>query len=624
MILSHRQCKRFYKIFDALTAYALDQMPEFEGLLDLEAMQVDAEKHYKVMQRIWKTPEILDDFISANPSRLSFDDLRVVRDWKHALHDTFLLYEHKPQHSIFVCGGIAFGVIGLSDELSEMIPNTPMLVETTLLPFEGRIVFDVNISSYPLQYGSGMLNAFNDWHQEALDNGAILTGTLEFVKASKTLRENARNRVADAKIDNYLKEKNPLPKDGDGYPGMHKGVLADLSPRQRKRAIDKEMRKQLSAEKDYRESIESLATFEEPRCSLRPILETLTKDMAYFLAQDMGLKNISKLKKAQLIELVSLSPGLSDALELFLLACSETQMKTFESLVKRGGRYTVSAALTADELRADQKKNGVNLRWVQTKPFINLYSHNEEFTLTAPEELLAAYKDLDIKKIKRARKQRSQIVSLANTVSELCGIVAPNDLLEIYEEIYGPLDSDQSFTVLLILNAQDNLSNYEIWFDENSELYVMHFSLHDDFADALYEGNEENVGSFIAYLIKRHQQIPIKRLDFKNLGEQFALFGYQYGIPQVENLMSFFDAHVPDKQNDYFFAEKMMELIFLYKDSEPKPNVYLELFSEEGLEFEELDKMNELLMLLGDALNNMPHWANNGWTPMELFEKEKQ
>jgi hypothetical protein len=624
MYLKPKQCERFYKIFDALIAYALELMPESHDLLDPETLQINPASYNAVAQKLWASPDIIESFVSTNPSRLSFDDLKVVLDWKHAVHGRFLLYDHTLEFSTFVLNGVAFGVTGLSQELIEIIDEVPTLVETTLLPFEGRVVYAVTISSYPIAYGLGMQDLFYRWYQVAMGEGFIITDALNFIQASKKIKEDLQNQEIDDQVDNYLKEKNPLPEDGDGFKGMHRGILAGLTPRQRKKAVEAEINKDNPFNTHYREWIKSEAKATNPSISIAEILSALTKNQILDFGDDALLESLTKYNKTDLIKHISESKNLSNAVNQFLDYCSDFQFKTFNSLVKLGGRYTVKASLSIDDLRSDQKSNKLNLIGVQQAPYINLYFHDGSFTLTIPDELLAAYQKVNIQKIRRSRKQKSQIANLANTITDLCGIITPDDLLPIYQELHGPIDADL-FTVLATELAYSEQSEYETWTDSEQKPYLMYFTLYDDLYDSIYSGDRDQAKDaigFVEYLIERHEQVPIKQLDFKKFDSHLAFYEYKLQIPEVVKLLQFFDAHVPDQQNDYYFAEKMLELILNYMNWEPNPNLYLEILGDEGLEFDNLDKINELLTLISNALNHLPHWVNNGWTPAELHNQQ--
>jgi len=58
----------------------------------------------------------------------------------------------------------------LSDVLGRALPLT---IETVMLPFKGKIIYDSFIIPMPLTYGKGARVAFKEMHDKALKHGII-------------------------------------------------------------------------------------------------------------------------------------------------------------------------------------------------------------------------------------------------------------------------------------------------------------------------------------------------------------------------------------------------------------------------------------------------------------------
>jgi len=70
--------------------------------------------------------------------------------------------------------GKAYGVKGLVMQW-EMIGILPRIVQATLLPFKGKIIFDGSFSCYNLFLGSGMKRSINDSFRRAKASYGIIT-----------------------------------------------------------------------------------------------------------------------------------------------------------------------------------------------------------------------------------------------------------------------------------------------------------------------------------------------------------------------------------------------------------------------------------------------------------------
>lgn len=58
----------------------------------------------------------------------------------------------------------------ISNVLQERLP---IQVETTLLPFKGKIIYDSFFSSFPIEFGQGIREAFQEMYDEAFKHGII-------------------------------------------------------------------------------------------------------------------------------------------------------------------------------------------------------------------------------------------------------------------------------------------------------------------------------------------------------------------------------------------------------------------------------------------------------------------
>jgi hypothetical protein len=70
----------------------------------------------------------------------------------------------------------AYGVFALHDRFQDMLgPYVPFLVETVLLPFEGKTIYDGLIAPYPISFGAGIRRSLNDEYQAAKARFGIIT-----------------------------------------------------------------------------------------------------------------------------------------------------------------------------------------------------------------------------------------------------------------------------------------------------------------------------------------------------------------------------------------------------------------------------------------------------------------
>lgn len=112
-----------------------------------------------------------------NPIKFSESDLLIVNNWKNRISDKFILLKYLKNYSIFLGNDNIYGVIGITNPIDEMFPPSvlPLLVETVLLPFEGKIIYDSLIMPYRVNFGGGAKKGFQQEYRELKSKSGIIT-----------------------------------------------------------------------------------------------------------------------------------------------------------------------------------------------------------------------------------------------------------------------------------------------------------------------------------------------------------------------------------------------------------------------------------------------------------------
>jgi Domain of unknown function (DUF6398) len=127
---------------------------------------------------------LIDDFIAVNPFEFDEADLEIVRSWHHLISGKFIAYRPLKQHMVFLtteAPPMAYGVVALFSPFENVIgPYLPRMLETTLLPFKGRIVYDGLMNGFNVTFGGGIKRRFREEYDEAKSRFGIIT-SLPFV-----------------------------------------------------------------------------------------------------------------------------------------------------------------------------------------------------------------------------------------------------------------------------------------------------------------------------------------------------------------------------------------------------------------------------------------------------------
>ncbi len=85
-------------------------------------------------------------------------------------------------------------------------------------------------------------------------------------------------------------------------------------------------------------------------------------------------------------------------------------------------------------------------------------------------------------------------------------------------------------------------------------------------------------------------------------------------------LRNFLDAHVPVGEDEFFFADRVVEGVVMTVLEVGDVNVALSYMRSLGLEDCSYDR-ERLPKLVANVFNALPSWENNGWSPAELQEQ---
>ncbi|MDB5694434.1 MAG: hypothetical protein JWO81_3497, partial [Alphaproteobacteria bacterium] len=118
-------------------------------------------------------------------------DLEIVRAWRFQVKERYVIFRNMAKYTVFLSNtdpAIAYGVVALSEPFEEVTRSElPVMVETVLLPFKGRIIYDVLLHRFNVLFGPGILRSLNESYKEAKARHGIVT-TLPMPNEPKPLK----------------------------------------------------------------------------------------------------------------------------------------------------------------------------------------------------------------------------------------------------------------------------------------------------------------------------------------------------------------------------------------------------------------------------------------------------
>jgi hypothetical protein len=182
MNLTHDEGRLFYDLYATLLSFVNRKLKvaseQFSN--SQEYTSTPPEARVAIRDALFAHRELIDEFVQENPANLSPDDLKIVGTWKHAVVGQFYVFRHLAKYTIFLTSGSspnqAYGVLGLADPLQEVFgPYLPRLVQTVLLPFQRKIIYDGLASAYNISFGGGIKRMLNEEYKQAKEAFGVIT-----------------------------------------------------------------------------------------------------------------------------------------------------------------------------------------------------------------------------------------------------------------------------------------------------------------------------------------------------------------------------------------------------------------------------------------------------------------
>ena len=192
MKLPPQDAAQYFELSYRVLSYVnqkLNLLPDRYAPDDIREM--NTEDRASVRDALWKNVHLIDSFVDENPFTLSSEELEIVSNWKHFIRSRFFLVKYLKNYAVFMeeGGGIPYGVCALLQDFTVNVgKRLPVLVETVLLPYKGRIIYGGILASYSIYFGSGMRENIVDSYNQAKARYGIVT-SLPFSVNSKGLSD---------------------------------------------------------------------------------------------------------------------------------------------------------------------------------------------------------------------------------------------------------------------------------------------------------------------------------------------------------------------------------------------------------------------------------------------------
>ena len=225
-----------------------------------------------------------------------------------------------------------------------------------------------------------------------------------------------------------------------------------------------------------------------------------------------------------------------------------------------------------------------------------------------------------------------------------CGIVRLSDAYRQYCACVHEPMGESEFRTLAVRAGQDKEAPFVIWI-EGEHVHAMHFTLDEEYvaaqvAQRITEGTsvkafasmERNIADFRRmledelgnldgmrhYLAREHEKFSMRPLP--PYSPDADAFDVIFDNPCIQMLISFLDERIPDGQDDYLFADRVVEELVLGAIEIGDVQAMHAYTHQLGLDGCCADE-TRLRQLVANVYDNVPSWENNGWSPREVRER---
>lgn len=419
-------------------------------------------------------------------------------------------------------------------------------------------------------------------------------------------------------------------EDKNVFSGFHRGALSGLGASRREEAKQEGFCFYYSRERYTRMLYRAPDTDiyrrgEKPVCKAGPgsslhecLLRSTAQDLrAVASAADIKLPKNSR--KAELAEFLNVE--LPKQVDRFDKAISDLRLEALAIVQKllEGESVSMNDYSCRSELGAF--------------PFVFLCADGNAYSWFMPQELRDAFSEVDTCRYSEHLKMHADVAQLVLAHTVLGGIVPLQDVLDAYKRLV-PEDSFDEGQFLRVVRelTRDWNSMFKRWnYGGVDYLALAAYPVgsegceHYDFMDSSSRSYRlESIwddGRWVS-LASLHKQV-LPRAGMDDLLD-VSVGDYVYGLPCVQELVSYFDQHVPNNENEYEFADRAVdELICNFMFKRHTLAAELKRLTRQGWYLcEGFNSAPMLTSLVVRLYQELPRWEFNGWSEVEFIDMQ--
>lgn len=593
--------------------------------------------HDLIGRYIWTHRELISDFVAQNPDGLATPLLNIATALSDSLYGTLYLERLDEGIATILHETGVYRAFVPQDASLPCAPGHTFELRGALAPFHSTIVViaPLTVMGEVSDATLGKLRA------HLADQGLINPTSDAQVLTSRTRAWMARERLR-------RHEDEPCPIDQLGK-GFHRGILTGLSLEQRKRSqVAFDCQKDISAR--Y-EAILNTICFDVDTCpvTLEEALLLLDTDWIGDIALELADQPLPpSLPRKGLVRWIRTylahHPAVVDSALLWALD------EQFE---------LVGRLMHTNPLKLDTHSPGIIDRLYPMIPYVFLLREDGITYAWMPPEVRELITKESYASAKMMRKRLAEAQAAARMLATMCGIVSMSQAYERYRRVVdNPLDRSHFEQALDELEYCESRDDYALWRHMSTD-YVISVEIADASAEArvvrecyashiLSENAQgtpddpvcvalsvEDEGDFARRIAQKERELEQIRVSLLSLDRTFPPHDLTPAMLQsnpvstlmelgaLQALRSFVDAHIPDGEDDYTFADTFCRSVIVSAVLMHEPyHDTMDIIRLYGMEdCDGTGYSDNLGRLVTNAYNALPRWELNGWSLDESTER---
>jgi hypothetical protein len=201
MLLEPQDLNLYFKLHKSLMCFVNQRLNIVPGGLSTprQLAELPSETRVKLLDALRANLDLIDQFVTENPDNLTAEELEIIRSWRHLMHGKFCVFRELKNYTVFLSTDeivVAYGVVMLTQSVEHLVRrDLPVLIECTLLPFQGRIVFEGTMNVFNIVYGPGIRRSMNEAYSAAKETSGIITSlpmSAQLPVAEKTTKPKSK------------------------------------------------------------------------------------------------------------------------------------------------------------------------------------------------------------------------------------------------------------------------------------------------------------------------------------------------------------------------------------------------------------------------------------------------